>query len=102
MMTVVTTMKLQPSSAADWDQLIEERFRSAHHCDGWISGQLLSPADAEDTRVIVGTWRSKADWDAWHEDPAFLATKRPLDEIESEAHSSVWFDVIDLGIAGEH
>lgn len=102
MMTVVTTMKLRPESAAEADQLIQERFRSAHQRDGWISGQLLSPTDTTDTRVIVGTWRSKAEWDAWHEDPAFLATRERLDQMQTEAHTTAWFDVIDDARAGEH
>jgi heme-degrading monooxygenase HmoA len=31
------------------------------------------PADKRDRRVIVGTWRTHADWEAWHHDPLALA-----------------------------
>ena len=61
MMTVVTTMELQPDAQEDYDQLIEERFRSAHGRDGWIAGQLLSSSESPNVRVIVGTWRSEDD-----------------------------------------
>jgi heme-degrading monooxygenase HmoA len=91
MMTVVTTMTLHPDSRDEWDSLISDRFRSAHRRDGWISGQLLSP----DTRVIVGTWRSRQEWESWHEDPEFLDTRTRLVELQAEPHQTVWYDVIE-------
>jgi heme-degrading monooxygenase HmoA len=95
MMTVVTTMKLTPDASGEWDSLIRDRFRSAHNREGWVSGELLSPVDSPDTRVIVGTWRSRADWEAWHEDPAFRATRVRLDELQSEDHLTIWYEVIE-------
>lgn len=94
MMTVVTTMTLRPDSRDEWDSLIIHRFRSAHRRDGWISGQLLAPEDSPDTRVIVGTWRGRQDWESWHEDPEFLDTRTKLDELQAEPHQTVWYDVI--------
>ena len=29
-------------------------------------------------RVIVGTWRTRADWDGWHHDPTFAETRQRL------------------------
>ena len=94
-MTVVTTMHLRSGAAGEWERLIQERFRSAHDQEGWISGQLLSPTESSDVRVIVGTWRTKADWETWHEDPAFLENRTELDALRSSGHVTVWYDVID-------
>ncbi|BCW86543.1 hypothetical protein NicSoilE8_42160 (plasmid) [Arthrobacter sp. NicSoilE8] len=58
MITVVSTMQLESNSEKEWDQLIRERFRSARDRVGWISGQLLAPSDAPNTRVIIGTWKA--------------------------------------------
>jgi heme-degrading monooxygenase HmoA len=95
MMTVVSTMQLRSDSAEEWDQLIRERFRSAHHREGWISGQLLAPVNAPDTRVIIGTWRSHQDWEAWHEDPAFLSVRARLNQLQQIDHRSAWYTVIE-------
>ena len=95
MMTVVTTMQLNPDAEAEWDGLIRERFRSAHNRNGWVSGQLLSPTDAPHTRVIVGTWERREDWEDWHQDPAFLATRNRLDDLQADAHTTVWYDVVE-------
>lgn len=95
MMTVVTTLKLEPEAEPEWDGLIRERFRSAHSCEGWVSGELLAPVDEPHTRVIVGTWRRREDWEAWHHDPDFLATRSRLDALQPEAQQTVWYDVIE-------
>ncbi len=43
---------------------------------GWVGGQLLQPADKPDRRVIVGTWRTPVEWEAWHQDPHIAETRR--------------------------
>jgi len=95
MMTVVTTLRLRPEDESEWDSLIRERFRSAHERDGWVSGQLLAPEDEKHTRVIVGTWRSREDWEAWHDDPAFLETRSKLDGLQADNQESAWFEVVE-------
>ena len=95
MMTVMTTMHLDPRTANEWDQLIRARFRSAHEREGWISGQLLAPTDSPGTRVIVGIWRNRGDWEAWHTDPSFIETRQRLDDLQQSEHESVWHEVIE-------
>ncbi|BCW77816.1 MULTISPECIES: antibiotic biosynthesis monooxygenase family protein [unclassified Arthrobacter] len=95
MITVVSTMQLESNAEQEWDRLIRERFKSAHNKEGWIHGQLLTPADAPGTRVIIGTWRSQADWEAWHADPAFLASRTRLDELQHADHGTALYDVIE-------
>ena len=95
MMTVVTTITLEPEATGEWDSLIRERFRSAQSRAGWISGQVLARTDSPTTRVIVGTWQSREDWEAWHDDPAFQATRGRLDELPAEDHVTVWYDILE-------
>lgn len=95
MMTLVTTMKLDPKAEGEWESLIRERFRLAQDHAGWVSGQLLAAADSPHTRVIVGTWRSREDWDSWHRDPDFLGSRARLDELHAEEQVSAWYEVIE-------
>ena len=69
MMTVVTTTRLRPGGEDEWDAAVRARFESARDRPGWVSGQLLTPTEEPHTRVIVGTWQSRDDWEAWHHDP---------------------------------
>jgi heme-degrading monooxygenase HmoA len=101
MMTVVTTIRLRSGGEAEWDTAIRDRFESARGRPGWISGQLLTPDDAGATRVIVGTWASREDWEAWHHDPAFLEQRATLERLEVEPSRAEWFSVLaDAHAAG--
>jgi heme-degrading monooxygenase HmoA len=94
MMTVVTTTTLRPGGEAEWDAAMRARFDSARERPGWVSGQLLTSDDASSTRVIVGTWSSRADWEAWHSDPAFLDQRATLQRLEAEPSRVEWFRVV--------
>src|SRR5260370_33518006 len=59
------------------------RLSAAKKRPGWVGGQLLRPSDKPDRRVIVGTWRARADWEAWHQDPQFADTRRRLEGLEN-------------------
>ena len=94
MKTVVTTTRLRPGGEAEWDAAMRERFDSARGRPGWVSGQLLTPEDEPDRRTVVGTWRSREDWEAWHDDPAFLERRATLERLEAEPNHTQWFDVV--------
>ena len=69
MMTIVTHVHLRQGTGPDWDAAMRTRLSVARKASGWVGGQLLRPAEKPDRRVIVGTWRTRADWEAWHHDP---------------------------------
>lgn len=94
MMTVITTSTLKPGTEQQWDDAIRERFHSAHGRPGWVSGQLLHPEDAPSERVLVGTWRNRDDWKAWHDDPAFLEERGKLEQLEASPSTTTWYTVV--------
>jgi hypothetical protein len=51
--------------------------------------------------VIVGTWKSREDWMAWHDDPAFLDKRTVLEGLESAPNVTRWFSVVaDARVGG--
>ena len=46
-------------------------------------------------RIIVGTWRTRADWEAWHNDPDFTVTRGQLEGLEAEPSKHWWHEVIE-------
>jgi hypothetical protein len=60
--TSVTHVHLKPGGGSDWDPVMRKRLAAARKRPGWIGGQLLRPAAKEDRWVIVGTWKTRADW----------------------------------------
>jgi heme-degrading monooxygenase HmoA len=85
MMTIVTHVHLRQGAGPDWDAAMRTRLSAARKASGWIGGQLLRPAEKPDRRVIVGTWRTRADWEAWHHDPQFTETRQRLEGLERYA-----------------
>jgi heme-degrading monooxygenase HmoA len=52
------------------------------------------PLDGLNSRVIIGTWETRADWEAWHTDPTFQETRKQLQGLESAASEEWWHEVI--------
>jgi len=94
MMTIVTHVHLREGAGRDWDVAMRTRLSAARKRAGWVGGQLLRPADKPDRRVIVGTWRTRANWEAWHHDPQFRETRQRLDGLESAPAEHWWHDVV--------
>jgi heme-degrading monooxygenase HmoA len=69
--------------ASSWREQFEERFRTrAGQIDkqpGFVSMQVLRPADADSPYVVLTTWQDKAAFDAWVGSEDFrLAHQHPL------------------------
>jgi heme-degrading monooxygenase HmoA len=94
MMTIVTHVTLKEGSEPEWDAAMRERLTAAKSQPGWVGGQLLMPLDKLNRRVIVGTWQTRADWEAWHNDPAFQETRRRLEGLEAAPSETWWHEVI--------
>jgi heme-degrading monooxygenase HmoA len=94
MMTIVTRITLKEGSEPEWDAAMRERLDAARHQPGWIGGQLLIPLDRLDKRVIIGTWETRAAWEAWHQDPAFAETRKRLDGLEANTSEHWWHEVM--------
>ena len=94
MMTIVTHVTLKEGSEPEWDAAMRARLGSVRGRRGWICTQLLIPNDGMNKRVIIGTWQTRADWEAWHRDPAFAETRARLDGLEAAPRQEWWHEVI--------
>jgi heme-degrading monooxygenase HmoA len=94
MMTIVTHVHLKEGAGREWDAAMRARLSAAKNRPGWVGGQLLRQSDKPDRRVIVGTWKTRADWEAWHHDQPFAATRERLDGLESGPAGHWWHEVV--------
>ena len=94
MMTVITRAVLREGSEPGWDAAMRERLDTARGRDGWVAGQLLIPLERMNERLIVGTWETRADWEAWHADEAFRETRERLDGLEERPSETTWHEVV--------
>jgi heme-degrading monooxygenase HmoA len=94
MMTIVTRVTLETGKEPVWDAAFRERAADARAQPGWVSVQVCIPADALNQRVIVGTWETRADWEAWHAKSAFQKTRAQMEPAESGSRVEEWHEVI--------
>jgi heme-degrading monooxygenase HmoA len=94
MMTVITEVTLKAGSEPEWDAAMRDRLTAAHGRPGWVGGQLLMPLRDQNKRVVVGTWRSRADWQAWHEDEAFTESRARMSGLQEGDSAMSWHEVV--------
>ncbi len=94
MVTIVTHVHLKEGAGPEWDAAMRTRLSAAKNRPGWVGGQLLRQSDKPDRRVVVGTWRKRADWEAWHHDRQFAATRGRLDGLETGQAEHWWHEVV--------
>jgi heme-degrading monooxygenase HmoA len=94
MMTIVTRVKLKEGCEPRWDTAMRERLEAAKNQPGWVGGQVAIPIGALNERVIIGTWRTRADWEAWHADPKFRDTRKQLEGLAAKPAEEWWHEVV--------
>ncbi len=97
MMTIVTVVTLKQGSEPEWDAAMRERLEAAKEQPGWLGGQLAMPIDRLDQRAIIGSWETRAHWEAWHDDPAFTETRERLEGLQAGPGEMRWYEVIGSG-----
>ncbi len=93
-MTIVTHVTVQEGREPEWDAAMRERMEAARGRPGWVGGQVMMPLGALNKRVIVGTWQTRADWEAWHGDPAFQETRQRLEGLGEGKAEEWWHEVL--------
>jgi heme-degrading monooxygenase HmoA len=94
MMTIVTHVRVKEGSEPEWGMAMRERLQAARERPGWVAAELLMPLDGLNKRIIIGTWETRADWEAWHGDEAFRETRKRLEGLEAEPARHWWHEVI--------
>ena len=94
MLTVITRLTLKDGAEQEWDRTMSDRMRAAEGQAGWIGGQLLKPLEEPATRVIVGTWESRAHWEDWHNEEAFRETRERLEGLQAGPADVAWHEAV--------
>lgn len=98
-MTVITETTIEPGQASQWDRAFGERLADAQQQPGWLGLQLLIPLDAPNQRVVVGTWESRAAWEAWHTTEIFQRTRRQMNALDQSDGQERWYEVVSTATA---
>jgi quinol monooxygenase YgiN len=55
--------------AENLPHLLRELRTEAVHCPGYVSGETLVSTEDSSAIVVIGTWQSLEDWQAWEKSP---------------------------------
>jgi heme-degrading monooxygenase HmoA len=94
METVITRLTLRDGADDEWDATMSDRMRAVEDQPGWVGGQLLRPSDEPSARVIVGTWQSRSDWEAWHHEETFRETRERLEGLQTGPAEVTWHHAV--------
>ena len=65
MIRVLIERHLVPGMEDRFHEAMREMRREAVHRQGYISGETLEDLDDSRHSVILSTWQSRQDWEAW-------------------------------------
>jgi heme-degrading monooxygenase HmoA len=67
--TVLIERTVQPSKAKEIEDLLLTLRSLAIRQEGYISGETWVSADDPNTYIVIGTWKTQADWWKWENSP---------------------------------
>src|SRR5438067_7154878 len=96
MMTIVSHVRIKAGQEPAWDAAMRQRVEAVKEQPGFVAVQLCIPVDALNERVIIGTWETRADWEAWHGSEEFQKTRAQLEEpdVKWRGRREWWHEVI--------
>jgi heme-degrading monooxygenase HmoA len=65
MIRVLIERRLAEGVEEDLQRAMREMRREAIHVPGYLSGETLRSISDPNRYVIISSWRSQADWEAW-------------------------------------
>ena len=93
-MTVVTHVRIKEGQEPAWDAAFRERVVAAKEQQGFVAVQLGIPAERMNERVVIGTWETRADWEAWHDTGAFAQTREQMEDADTKTRDERWYEVV--------
>lgn len=88
---VIGRFDLRSGQEAKWDSAFRERVEEAKSAPGWLGVSAWSPVENPSQRIVVGRWRSTADFEAWTQTESYRRTKVTLDSCQRTAPEIEWF-----------
>lgn len=76
--------KVQVTNAVELTLLLKKLRALTLEQPGYISGETLTRIDKKDESMVVSTWRSVGDWNAWVNDPKRIEVQSAIDRLLGE------------------
>jgi heme oxygenase (mycobilin-producing) len=73
--------EIKAGSEIKLHQLLLQLRAKAMQAKGYISGETLRALDNPNKFLVISTWNSLAEWEAWDKDPARMGVQEEVDSL---------------------
>lgn len=85
--------KVSPANVLDLTVLLKKLRSLTLNQAGYIYGETLKRVDKQDECMVISTWRSIDDWNAWLNNDERIAIQREIDNLLGEKTDYAVYEV---------
>ncbi len=85
--------KVTPNNVLDLTVLLKKLRSLTLNQSGYIYGETLKRVDKQDECMVISTWRSIDDWNAWLNNDERIAIQRQIDNLLGEKTEYAVYEV---------
>lgn len=85
--------KVTPANVLDLTVLLKKLRSLTLNQSGYIYGETLKRVDKSDECMVISTWRSLDDWNAWLNNEERMAIQRDIDRLLGEKTEYAVYEV---------
>lgn len=85
--------KVSPNNVLDLTVLLKKLRSLTLNQSGYIYGETLKRLDKQDECMVISTWRSIDDWNAWLNNEERIAIQRDIDNLLGEKTEYAVYEV---------
>lgn len=85
--------KVSPANVLDLTILLKKLRSLTLNQSGYIYGETLKRVDKSDECMVISTWRSIDDWNAWLNNEERMAIQREIDRLLGEKTEYAVYEV---------
>lgn len=88
---ILIRRKVKPGQEEKFNELVRELRSRAMHLAGFISGETLRSIEDPSIHLVISTWKSIEDWNAWLKGPDRKAVKKKFEKVLAEPETMTPF-----------
>ncbi len=90
---IIIYRKVQDENIAQLSQLLKQLRSFTLEQSGYISGETLNRIDKKNESMVISTWRSVEDWNAWVNNPKRTEIQGQIDSLLGQETEYAMYNV---------
>lgn len=91
---VIGRVPVPSTVSGDWEEAFRRRVQTAKRHEGWLGVDLCIPTEDVGSRLILGRWASKIDYEAWTSSPDYVRSIQEMQPLQAGGAETSWCSVV--------